>query len=67
MDFNMAIMNGVEAAKRIRELQERGQANKDMMIIMVSGDKISETGAHYFDLGLTKPIKYADLKRAINM
>ena len=65
MDFNMPIMNGVEAAKKIREMQFKREASDRMTLVLVSGDKMSEAGAHYFNHSLTKPIKITDLQRVI--
>ena len=67
MDFNMPIMNGLEAAEQIRNFQRTGKACKDMKLILVSGDQMSKDGVHFFDLSLTKPVQNNDIRRALNL
>lgn len=36
-DKNMPIMNGIEEAKKIRQLQEKGDISRQLKVVLLSG------------------------------
>jgi CheY-like chemotaxis protein len=36
----MPHIKGIELAKRVKDLQDRGEVNKDMRLVLISGDNI---------------------------
>ncbi|TKA49890.1 hypothetical protein B0A55_12786, partial [Friedmanniomyces simplex] len=68
MDINMPVMNGVEATKRIRDL-EREFKVKGAGIIALTGlgskEAKREAEAAGVDLFLPKPVKFGELKKLL--
>jgi len=61
----MPIMNGVEAATKIRELQREDRISRDLSLVLVSGDRLTMEEQGIFDQSVSKPISKKDLKRVL--
>jgi CheY-like chemotaxis protein len=71
MDWNMPIMNGLEAAKRIKKLSEERKLCKMPLICALTGhtsdefkDKALNNGMQCF---LVKPYTYKDIDKVMTM
>jgi len=69
MDTDMPVMDGIEATKKIRELQEKGVLTSKLVIIALSSAESSEglevSGVMGIDAFLLKPLRTEQLEMAL--
>ena len=61
----MPVMNGLQAATKIREGQQVGHISKSLLIAIISGDSLSKNSDVHklFDKIFAKPINTASLRQ----
>lgn len=69
MDIQMPVMDGVQATRLIRKMEEDGLSDRNLIIAMTA-NALKEDIAAYLDAGmdtsLTKPVLMEDLKRILD-
>lgn len=69
MDINMPLMDGVEATKKIRVIEQNNQQQKKMRIIALTANVVKEDVKMYLAAGMndyiTKPFKVSDLQNVL--
>lgn len=69
MDIEMPVMNGLDATKKIRELESMNNSKNHVRIVAMTAHDDDET-RHYFQYGLdgfcSKPYKKQDLNNALH-
>ncbi|TNV85571.1 hypothetical protein FGO68_gene10683 [Halteria grandinella] len=68
LDYHMPIMDGVQAAKRIRQLQTAGEIPNTTQLVLVTGDSIANDSylRRLFDKILCKPVNSEDIKKILS-
>ena len=70
MDINMPIMDGMEATREIRKLEQGRPRRRRAMIIALTGLGSATSQKDAFDSGvdmfLTKPVRLKDLRKILD-
>jgi signal transduction histidine kinase len=69
MDMQMPVLDGVESAKKIREIELNNKSEKPVFIVAVTANSFSEDKQKCFEAGMndfiSKPFKESELKKII--